>query len=382
LNKHSTTMASLLRGFPRFEFQSIVNEYSGDKKIRTLSTYHMLTAMLYGQITSAFGMREIVKTLEANRHKLYHSGLSEVKRSTLSDALEKRHQQIFERAFYCTLDKAHQLSGRTRRKFHNPLKIIDATTIDLCLKRFDWAKFRRSKGAMKIHLCYDADCYLPDQVRLSSGEVHDVRMLNSFHLEEGEIGVLDRGYLDFNRLHSIHLRGAYFVTRIKKNTKFQILEQRQVPVGGAVRSDCLIRLGNSKAYPEVLRLVEYYDAEYERTYLFLTNNLEFSAQQIADIYKERWQIELFFKWLKQNLKIKTFWGTSRNAVFIQIWVALILYLLLWMLKAMHGFQTTLQKLLQVLKTIPFDRRPMEELLSPRKTSPPLDLNYSLWGSFK
>jgi hypothetical protein len=375
-------MASLLRGFPRFEFQSIVDEYYGDKKIRTLSTYHMLTAMLYGQITSAFGMREIVKTLEANRHKLYHSGLSEVKRSTLSDALEKRHQQIFERAFYCTLDKAHQLSGRTRRKFHNPLKIIDATTIDLCLKRFDWAKFRRSKGAMKIHLCYDADCYLPDQVRLSSGEVHDVRMLNSFHLEEGEIGVLDRGYLDFNRLHSIHLRGAYFVTRIKKNTKFQILEERQRPAGGAVRSDCLIRLANSKAYPEVLRLVEYYDEEYERTYLFLTNNLELSAQQIADIYKERWQIELFFKWLKQNLKIKTFWGTSRNAVFIQIWVALILYLLLWMLKTIHGFQITLQKLLQVLKTIPFDRRPIEQLLSPRKTSPPLELNYCLWGSFK
>jgi hypothetical protein len=373
-------MASLLRGFPRFEFQSIVDEYCGDKKTRSLSTYHMLTAMLYGQITSAFGMREIVKTLEANRNKLYHSGLSEVKRSTLSDALEKRHQQIFERAFYCTLDKAQQLCGRTRRKFHNPLKIIDATTIDLCLKRFDWAKFRRSKGAMKIHLCYDADCYLPNQVRLSSGEVHDVRMLNSFHLEEGEIGVLDRGYLDFNRLHSIHLRRAYFVTRMKRNIKYTVLEQRQLPAGGAVRSDCLIRLANSKAYPEVLRLVEYYDAEYERTYLFLTNNLELSAQQIADIYKERWQIELFFKWLKQNLKIKTFWGTSRNAVFIQIWVALILYLLLWMLKAMHGFQITLQKLLQVLKTIPFDRRPIAELLSPRKTSPPLDLNYSLWGS--
>lgn len=380
MNKHSTIMASLLRGFPRFEFQSIVDEYCGDKKTRSLSTYHMLTAMLYGQITSAFGMREIVKTLEANRNKLYHSGLSEVKRSTLSDALEKRHQQIFERAFYCTLDKAQQLCGRTRRKFHNPLKIIDATTIDLCLKRFDWAKFRRSKGAMKIHLCYDADCYLPNQVRLSSGEVHDVRMLNSFHLEEGEIGVLDRGYLDFNRLHSIHLRRAYFVTRMKRNIKYTVLEQRQLPAGGAVRSDCLIRLANSKAYPEVLRLVEYYDAEYERTYLFLTNNLELSAQQIADIYKERWQIELFFKWLKQNLKIKTFWGTSRNAVFIQIWVALILYLLLWMLKAMHGFQITLQKLLQVLKTIPFDRRPIAELLSPRKTSPPLDLNYSLWGS--
>ena len=186
--------------------------------------------------------------------------------------------------------------------------------------------------------------------------------------------------MDFNRLHSIHLRGAYFVTRIKKNTKFQILEQRQCPAGGAFRSDCLIRLGNSKAYPEVLRLVEYYDVEYECTYLFLTNNLELSAQQIADIYKERWQIELFFKWLKQNLKIKTFWGTSRNAVFIQIWVALILYLLLWMLKTIHGFQITLQKLLQVLKTIPFDRRPIEELLSPRKTSPPLDLNYSLWGA--
>jgi hypothetical protein len=373
-------MASLLRGFPRFDFQSIVDEYHGDKGMRTLSTYHTLTALLYGQVTSAFGMREIVKTLEANRHKLYHSGLSEVKRSTLSDALEKRNQHIFERAFYCTLDKAHQLSGRTRRKFHNPLKIIDATTIDLCLKRFDWAKFRRSKGAVKIHLCYDADSYLPDQVRLSTGEVHDVRMLNRFHLEEGEIGVVDRGYLDFNRLHSIHLRGAYFVTRIKKNTKFQILEKRQCPAGGAVRSDCLIRLGNSKAYPEVLRLVEYYDEEYERTYLFLTNNLELSAQQIADIYKERWQIELFFKWLKQNLKIKTFWGTSRNAVFIQIWVALILYLLLWMMKAIHGFQITLQKLLQVLKTIPFDRRPVAELLSPRKTSPTLDLNYCLWGS--
>ena len=145
MNKHSTSIASLLRGFPRFDFQSIVDEYHGDKGVRTLSTYHTLTALLYGQITSAFGMREIVKTLEANRNKLYHSGLSEVKRSTLSDALEKRNQHIFERAFYCTLDKARQLSGRTRRKFHNPLKIIDASTIDLCLKRSDWAKFRHSK---------------------------------------------------------------------------------------------------------------------------------------------------------------------------------------------------------------------------------------------
>ena len=364
--KYSTILNFLSSHISRYEFKKIVNTYNGDKGIRTVSTEHLFKTMLFAQITKAFSLHEIIKTLEANGTKLYHTGMSPVKKSTVADALQKRDYRIFEDIFGVLLQKSQSLvSGK--RRFRNPMRIIDASTIDLCLSRFNWAHFRKAKGAIKLHASYDSDTMLPHELFLSTGNVHESQTLCRFSRNPKDILVFDRGYNSYNSFWNINLEGSTFVTRIKSNAvieKHVILDYAH---SENVLEDCLCTFASKKGkkeYPGTIRIIEYRDPETEKVYRFVTNDVTRSAQDIADIYKERWQIELFFKWIKQNLKIKTFFGTSKNAVWSQIWIAMILYLLLWIVKHLYAIQESMQRILQVLKTTLFDRCHIESLFKP------------------
>jgi len=383
MKKNTTVLANLLSHFPRSEFEKSVIEHGGDHRVRVLSTYNLLKCLLYGQVTHAFSVREIESSLACHSSQLYHCGMQPVKRSTLCDALEKRDSRIFEDTFNALVATARQLAGTSGRRFRNPLKIIDASTIELCLSRFDWAKFRTTKGAVKLHVSLDGDYFFPDQVRLSTGAIHEVNEMGELSKAPGMIFVMDRGYVDYKRLYDINLGNSTFVTRRKDKCQHELVEIFSSAANEPVWLDASIRLTSPKGkekYPDLLRQVCYHDDEHDRDYEFLTNNFELSAQEIADIYKARWQVELFFKWIKQNLKIKTFWGTSRNAVFIQIWVALITFLLLWIGKIADALDASTQRILQVLKTSILARSTIQDLF--RRPDPPVrsnQLELTLWG---
>jgi len=367
MTNNTTVMGNLLSHLERSDFQKAVQEHAGDKRVRTLNTFALLKTLIFGQVTSAFSVREIESSLAVNASKLYHCGLKPVKRSTLCDALEKRDHRIFEAEFNALAAKARQISGNKGHRFKNPLKIIDASTIELCLDRFDWAKFRKTKGAVKLHLKIDGETLYPEQAKLTTGSVHEVNEMTSLCQNSGEIFVLDRGYVDYKRLYDIELVKSFYVTRMKKNCDYEIEKELFCSETEAVRFDGIIRLKSKKgreSYPGKIRLVRYYDSEYDRYYDFITNNFDLSAQDIADIYKSRWQVELFFKWIKQNLKIKTFWGTSKNAFFIQIWVALIVSLLLWLHKNIAGIEVSAQRIIQALKTTILTKRTIADLFRP------------------
>jgi hypothetical protein len=309
--------------------------------------------MAFGRLSGCFSVREIENSLNANRSKLYHAGLLPVRRSTFCDALQKRDQQVFEDVFHAVAEKAQQIAGKAKKLFKNPLRIIDASVISLCLERYDWAAYRKAKGAVKLHRNLDGDTLLPYDACLSVGKVHDVNGMASLCDESGVIYVLDRGYVDYNSLYAIDLRGSTFVTRMKSNGAYKRIRNNPHEKKGAIVSDVLIQLTGAKTktyYPKPIRKITYYDREYHHTYEFITNDFEMAAQDIADIYKRRWQVELFFKWIKQNLKIKSFWGTSMNAVYSQIWVALIISVLLWICKTLDGITASAHQLIQMMKT--------------------------------
>ena len=379
MRKYTTVLGNLLSHLDRSDFEKGVKTYEGDKGVRTLSTYNLLKTLIYGQVTSAFSVREIESSMAVNSSKLYHSGLKPVKRSTLCDALEKRDHRIFESEFNSLVAKARQIAGSKGRRFKNPLKIIDASTIELCLDRFDWAKFRTTKGAVKLHLKLDGDTLYPEQAKLTTGAIHEVNEMSSLCQDSGAIYVMDRGYVDYKRLYDIELRKSFFVTRMKSNCDYEIEQELSKSKTGPIRYDGVIRLRSNKghnSYPGPIRMVQYHDDEYDRDYVFITNNFELAAQEIADIYKSRWQVELFFKWIKQNLKIKTFWGTSKNAVFIQIWVALIVSLLLWIHKNIDGITVSAQRIIQAMKTTILTRRTILDLFN-TKNSPDISVSNQL-----
>ena len=334
MTKYTTVFGDLLRHFSRSDFEAAVLGYKADFKVRVLSCYELLKAMIYGQVSGCFSVREIEASMKANRNRLYHAGIkTPIKRSTFCDALEKKQHRIFQSAFHAMTEKAQKIAGRMKKKFHDPLRIIDASIISLCINRFDWAKYRKTKGAVKLHLNFDGDKLMPYDAVLTEGKVHEAqKMLHLCH-ESGVLYVMDRGFMDYKSLYSIELQGSIFVTRVKENIAYKRVHINPHAKDGPILSDVLIELTGpmTKAYyPALMRKIKYYDEETKKIYEFLTNDLKREAQEIAAIYKERWEVELFFKWIKQHLKVKSFWGTSMNAVYSQIWVALILTILLWM----------------------------------------------------
>ena len=327
------------------------------------------------QLAGRVSLRDIVSNLSAQSHKLYHLGAKNVSRSSLSRVNEQQPYTLYETLFAKLLSRCQGVAPKHGFKFKNKLYSLDASTIDLCLSVFPWAEFRSTKAAVKLHMGLDHDGLIPAFLTITEGKAHDITVARSLQLPKHSIVVMDRGYNDYSWYSHLNSNQIFFVTRLKKNTKYRVIERRSVESSQGLTSDQTIKLTGTKAHlcPLKLRRVGFKDFETGQQYYFLTNNFKLAASTIAAIYKSRWQIELFFKWIKQNLKIKSFVGTSKNAVMTQIWIAVCLYLLLAYIKFISQIGHSLQQILRLIQLNLFARREMTPLLRgdppPPKISP-------------
>ena len=364
-----TIFSELLKLSPRYQFDRAVERHEGDRYVKTFTTWQQYIAMLYSQITQKDSLRDIVTGLSSHANRWYHLGFTGVNKSTLSDANTKRDYRIFEDTFYHLLTRCKQLTPKHNFRFNNPLYTIDATTIDLCLSVFPWAKFRTTKGALKMHCLYDHSGALPTFLTVTDAKHHDVRVAKeaSFPLVPDSIVSIDKAYIDYTWLYSLTQEGVWFVTRAKSNIDCEVTGQHEVSGKGVLDDQRIVLKGHysRKHYPDELRIVRFYDEERQKTLTFLTNNFKLAASTIARIYKARWQIELFFKWIKQNLKIKSFLGTSKNAVLTQIWTAMIYYLLLAYIKYQTKYGHSLLQLSRVIRETLFERKNIIDILTLR-----------------
>jgi hypothetical protein len=351
---------------PRHQFENAVFEYGGDRYVKTFTTWHQLTTLLYAQASGKNSLRDIQTALETQQSKLYHLGLPVVKRSTLSDANTNRDYQIMEKLFYHLLARCQQIAPKHQFRFKNPAYAFDSSTIDLCLALFPWAKFRQTKGAIKLHCQLDLRGQIPSFAVITDGKCADIRAARLFlDLIPDSINILDRGYIDFNWFRLIDEADAFFVTRAKDGLSYHVTGQQEIDLKKGLLFDQTIQLTgplSQKKYDKPLRLVGFYDAETKNTYHFLTNNFKLAAFTIAQLYKARWHVELFFKWIKQHLKIKTFLGTSKNAVMTQIWAAMSYYLLLAYIKFQTRFKQSLFFLHRLVQNTLLDRLGLVDLL--------------------
>jgi hypothetical protein len=326
--------------------------------------------MLYAQLSGKKSLRDLVFSLGRHQRKLYHLGLAPVKRSTLADANEQRPARIFAQTYFKLL---HRLEAELpRHSGPHRVKIMDATYVPVCDSLFPWADFMPGKSAVKLHFLLAADSGAPQELEVTSGQVHELEVARTLNFAPGDLLLLDRGYVDFAWLSSLHQRGVGFVTRLQRNIRYQVVHRNPVPADTAVLADQIIRLSTAYSrsrYPETLRLVHYRDHEGKK-YVFLTNLPDLPALAVADLYRQRWQIETFFRWIKQNLKIKTFYGTSENGVLIQIWTAMIAYLLLLWLKLRSWAGWSVLDLSRLVQNLIMERCNLWALLCPRTSDPP------------
>ena len=363
----------IIRFLSEYEFQQCVQEFRGDKRVRSLSCWQQFLTMIFGQLGKRESLRDVCICLEAHKGKLYHLGLQGgVKRITLRDANELRNYRVFERFAYKLIAKVRKLYVNDEEfslELSGIAYALDSTTIDLCLALFPWAKFRKTKAGIKLHTLLDFKGNIPSFVHITDAKVADVNVLDVLIFEAGAIYVMDRGYLDFTRLYSIHTAGSFFVTRAKHNTKLKRLYSKKVTANekaSGIRCDQTIVLTGQKStkdYPEKLRRIKYYDRENDQYYVFLTNNFILPALVIADLYRYRWQVELFFKWIKQHLQVQSFWGYSENAVKTQIWVAMASYSLVAIVKKKLKLSQSMHEILQILSISLFDKTPVKQLFS-------------------
>ena len=367
MRKLETIFGELLKLVPRYQFEKAVEQYQGDRYVKSYTTWQQYITILFSQVKQKDSIRDIITGLEANESRWYHLGLTGIHRSTFSDANNKRSFQIFEDLFYHLLSRCKDLTPKHRFKFKNELYSIDASVIDLCLSVFPWAKFRKTKGAIKMHCLYDHSGAMPSFVTITDGKKHDVTVAKEvgFPLTPDSIVSMDRAYIDYKWLNSLDEKRVWFVTRAKSNIDCAITGQHLV-TGKGVRKDQTILLTGTRTknyYPKELRMIEFYDEETKKHLTFLTNNMKLAASTIAAIYKSRWQIELFFKWIKQNLKIKSFLGTSKNAVMTQIWVAMSYYLLLTYIKYQTKYAHSLLTLSRLIREMLFERKNLIDILT-------------------
>jgi hypothetical protein len=375
MNRFCSIFSQLLQLFPRTEFQQAVKETKAERHARGFTCWGQFVAMVFCQLGRAHSLREITGGLRSCEGKLKHLGITAPHRSTLAYANEHRPWQLYQQVFLQLLQRCQsEVQGKKKFRFKNKLVSLDSTIIDLSVTLFDWAKFRRRKGAIKLHLLLDHDGYLPSFAIISEGKVADVKMAPHFRFAPGTIVVDDRGYNDYKLFGLWTAQGVYFVTRMKENALYEVVGERPVPQNRNILKDELIELRGSKAEekcPYPLRRIEVYNPEKNETWVFLTNNLELGATTIAAVYKDRWQIEIFFKALKQNLKIKTFVGTSANAVKIQIWTALIAILVLRYLQLRSKFHWSLSNLVALLRMNLFTHRDLWSWLDKPFEIPPV-----------
>jgi hypothetical protein len=362
---------------PLEAFRKCVRRYDGERRVRTFCCWDQFLCMAFAQLTYRESLRDIETCLRAVETKLYHAGIrGRVSRSTIADANERRDWRIY-------ADLAQVLIGIARPlyvddDFGVALKhtayAFDSTTIDLCLTLFPWAKFRQRKSAVKLHTLIDLRGSIPCFIRISTGKVHDVRVLDELVIEPGAFYVMDRGYIDFTRLYRFDQHKAFFLTRAKRNMDFTRQSSTPVDKSTGLRSDQIIRLRGPKTsqdYPVALRRISFYDDEHKTRFVFVTNNLMLPALTIAQLYKARWRVELFFKWIKQNLRIKAFYGHSPNAVKTQIWIAVSVYLLAAILRKQLNVDRSLTEILQILSVTLFEKVPLFTVLS---TTQPTGIN--------
>jgi len=365
---------------PLHVFHKCVDRYQGDFKVKEFTCLDQYLCMAFAQLTYRESLRDIEACLQAQKSKLYHMGIrSSVSRNNLAHANKVRDWRIY-------ADLAHVLIQTARKMYvgdnfalelENTVFALDATTIDLCLSMFPWAKFRKNKGAVKLHTLLDLRGNIPTFIHISDGKLHDVNVLDILPLEAGAFYVMDRGYLDFTRLYTISQSSAFFVTRAKSNLKYRRIYSHPIDRSTGLICDQSIMLTGfyqHKGYPEMMRRVKYYDAKTDKTLVFLTNNFSLPSMTIAELYRNRWQVELFFKWIKQNLRIKTFYGTSENAVKAQIWIAVSVYLLVAIMKKRLKIEASLYTTLQVLSVTIFERVPLLQVLTRDQYTPETVVN--------
>jgi hypothetical protein len=364
MNAGRTVFSQLIEFLPHQEFQKCVARYGGDRYLKNLSCWDHYLAMAFAQLTYRESLRDIEACLRSVSGKLYHMGFrGKVARSTLADANEARNWRIYADFAQVLIAIARPLHARDPIgvDLEQSLYALDSTTIDLCLSLFPWAKFRRRKAAVKMHTLLDLHGNIPTFIRVTSGDVHDVNLLDEIMPEAGSFYVMDRGYIDFQRLFVFTLSSAFFVVRTKSNVLLQRRYSHPVDKSTGVRSDqtvILTSFESASVYPDALRRVSYFDAETNKRLKFLTNNFVLPPLTIAQIYKCRWQVELFFKWIKQHLRIKAFYGTSENAVKTQIWIAVSVYVLVAIIRKRLGLEASLYQTLQILSVTLFEKTPI------------------------
>ena len=364
----NTIFNQLLHLVPRHRFESLVNRYIGDYYVKYFTYWQQFIALLYAQARGKSSLRDIETSLKAQSARWNHIGLKDIKRSTLCDANNSRDYKIYEELFYNLLDKCKSITPKHKFRFRNPLYTIDATYIDLCLSLFPWAKFRKRKGALKLHYLYDHSGHLPSFLAITDAKQHELKVVNNkdFPIVPDSIISIDRAYIDFKWLYSIDNKQAFFVLRKRKDMRFIVTGQHPVDTRKGLLFDNVVTLKSfypRKFYPKQLRLIGFKDPETKKKLTFFTNNFNLSAFTITQIYKARWQIELFFKWIKQNLKIKSFLGTSKNAVLSQIWIAMCYYLLLSYIKYQTKYKYSLLELSRILDEMLLERISLIDILS-------------------
>jgi len=364
-----TLFAQIMDFLPWKTFHRIVNRYDGDFRIRTLSCAEHFRILAFAQLTYRESLRDIETCLSAQANKLYHMGIREaVSRSTLADANANRDWRIYAEFAQRLINQARQLyaSEDLGLDLTNTVYALDSTTIDLCLSVFPWANFRTTKAAVKLHTLLDLRGSIPSFIHISDGKMHDVKALDLLIPEPGAIYVMDRGYVDFARLYALHLTGAFFVTRAKSNLDAHRVYSATPDRSIGIICDQTIALDGfyaKKDYPQQLRRIRFNDPETGKTLVFLTNNFTLSSQTICALYKNRWQVELFFKWIKQHLRIKRFYGTSENAVKSQIWIAVSVYVLVAIIKKQLNLNASLYTVLQILSVTLFEKIPIQQALT-------------------
>jgi hypothetical protein len=378
MNEGRTVFAQLTDWFPKYEFQKCVDRYRGNFHVRSMSCYTQFLIMAFAQLTYRESLRDIETCLRSLRTKLYHSGIrTRIARSTLADANEKRDWRIFSDFAHMLIDQATDLYAN--QDFGVDLKqaafALDSTVVDLCLSLFPWAKFRRYDAGIKLNTLLSLRGYIPRVVIVSPARVHDVNFLDQIAFEPGAFYIMDRGYLDFERLYRIHQCSAFFITRPRKNASFRRRYSRPVDKLQGLRFDQTVLLTSFyslKGYPDPLRRIGYYDAPTQKKLVFLTNNFTEPALTITQLYRCRWQIELFFKWIKQHLRIKAFYGTSENAVKTQIWIAISVYVLVAIIKKRLDLPHSLYTILQILSVTLFEKTPIQQAFAQHELTQELE----------
>jgi len=380
MNKGKYVFAQLIEFLPRRVFDGFVTKYSGNKYVRHFSCWNQLLCMIFGQLTNRDSLRDLIVAIDAHNRKSYHLGFgSSVTRSNFAKANENRNSKIFEEFAYYLIEIARRKRTNDNFEIKGKIYAFDSTTIDLCLNIFWWAKFRKAKGGIKLHTLYDVITQIPAFVHVTAASVHDINAMDVIPYESEAYYIFDRAYVDFTRLFRITNHSAFFVIRARTNLQFARMYSNKVDKTTGVQCDQVGKLTGfyaSKQYPGKLRRVKFYDQESKRNFVFLSNNLDLSAEQIALLYKNRWQVELFFKWIKQHLKIKSFWGTSENAVRIQIYSAIIAYCLVAIIGHDLKINRSTYEILQVLGISLLDKTPVKELFTNVDYKDVKELNYN------